>query len=373
MSNSATTSPARQRTDLASRLAGVRAVIDDEGWNAALILDLTDIRYLTGMATTNAAMLITRTEAFILTDFRYVNEANALGDAYRVEAISQALFPALGREIGSWAGAGTIGYEPSALTHRAFLQLTADLDEQVMLRASDGIVSKLRMVKDDSEIDAIRRAAVLLDDAYAMLVEHGIRGRTETEVVWMIERFMREQGAEGMSFDAIVATGVGGAEPHHTANDAVIDDGHLVTIDIGAIVDGYCSDCTRTFAVGDISDELRLMYDTTLEAQLAGLEAVRPGATGAQCDEAGRAVIEHAGMGEYFGHGLGHGVGLNVHEGPTLSKAGGSVTLEPGMVVTVEPGIYRDGIGGVRIEDLVVVGEPNEILTNFTKELTNIG
>jgi Xaa-Pro aminopeptidase len=237
---------------------------------------------------------------------------------------------------------------------------------------SGGQVESLRAVKDDGEIEIMRRAGALSDEIFAALSRERFSGRTERELVWWIERSFREAGAEGVSFATVVAAGETGTSPHAEPGDRVVAEGVLVTVDAGCIVDGYCSDCTRTFAVREIPERLQEIYALCLEAQLAGLAAVGPGVHGRDADAAARAVIDAQGLGDAFGHGLGHGVGLQIHEAPTLRPESTDV-LEPGNVVSVEPGIYLPGEGGVRIEDLVLVTESGrERLTQFTKELITV-
>jgi Xaa-Pro aminopeptidase len=223
-------------------------------------------------------------------------------------------------------------------------------------------------VKDESELGAIREAARIVTLAYDALAEHGLVGHAERDLVWLIERTMREAGAEAASFDAIVGGGPNGAVPHHHPADRVVGPNELVVVDAGARVAGYCSDCTRTFATGDLPDELARVYETTQRAQAEALGAVRAGVNGREVHELAARIIEEAGF-EHLQHGLGHGVGMEVHELPVL-REGVDMTLEAGSVVTVEPGIYLAGRGGVRIEDLVIVHDDGpEILTPFTKDL----
>ncbi len=353
--------------DTRRRLDRVREQIASNGWAGLLVLDAADVRWLTGLKSSNAAVIVTPERIIVATDFRYVAEAEGLG--LEVSRIEQSMWQDLGRLAGEVASGGSLAYPPAALSHRAFLQFTDALPEKVSLRAADGVVSRLRVIKDGVEVERIRAAAELLEGAYALVAGLGLHGRTEGEVAWAIERHLREAGASALSFDSIVASGIRGAFPHHTPTTDVIPDDTLVTVDIGCVVDGYCSDCTRTFAVGNPGPELREAYDVTLRAQVASLDAVRPGANGRDIDAIARDLITEAGHGDHFGHGLGHGVGMEIHEAPRLARTSEDV-LEVGMIVTVEPGIYLPGIGGVRIEDLVVVTEGgHEVLTGYTKDL----
>jgi Xaa-Pro aminopeptidase len=218
----------------------------------------------------------------------------------------------------------------------------------------------------------MRRASALSDEIFEALAKERFSGRTERELAWWVERSFREGGAEGLSFPTVVAAGETGTSPHAVPGDAPIEPGVLVTIDAGCVVDDYCSDCTRTFAVGAVPDRLAWLHALCLEAQLAGLAAVGPGVSGQDADAAARSVIEAASLGWGFGHGLGHGVGLQIHEAPVLRPESTDV-LEPGNVVSVEPGIYLPGEGGVRIEDLVLVTDDGaERLTGITKELVTV-
>lgn len=368
-----TTTTARSASSLdrfRDRADRLREELETNRWDALVVLAATDVRWLTGLSSSNAAVIVTPDRLVVATDFRYVDEAASLG--LEVAKIEQSMWQDLARVAGDVLGAsgGSLAYPPAELTHRAFLQFTDALPDAISLRAVDHAVGRLRIRKDAEEIAAITRAAALLQGSYELVTSLGLAGRTEGEVAWAIERDLRERGASGLSFESIVAGGANGAFPHHSPRTDVIPADTLVTIDIGCIVDGYCSDCTRTFAVGNPSDELRRIYDVTLEAQLASLAAVKPGGHGKEIDAVARDIIEAAGYGNRFGHGLGHGVGIDIHEAPRLARTSEDV-LDVGMVVTVEPGIYLPGVGGVRIEDLVVVTEAgHDVLTGFTKELT---
>jgi Xaa-Pro aminopeptidase len=243
----------------------------------------------------------------------------------------------------------------------------------VELVSTTGLVEGLRAVKEPGELEALRRAGAISDRVYTELGEQQFVGRTEAELAWWLEQAWHEAGADGPSFDAIVAFGENGARPHAKLRDVPIPEGTLVVVDAGCSVDGYASDCTRTFFTGQPDGRLREIYDLCLQAQLDGLAAIHPGAIGRDVDAASRVAIEAAGMGDRYGHGLGHGVGLDVHEEPNLRPESSSV-LEVGNVVTVEPGIYLSGDVGVRIEDMVVVTEDGcERLTAVTKEPVVVG
>ena len=329
-----------------------------------LVTNPASIRYLIGFRSSNASLLVDEERVRLFTDFRYAEAARG------VEGVE---FVQTRRDTTAHLAElleGRIGFESAHLTYRSWEILSGSGAELVPRL---GLVEELRAVKDAEELDAIRAAASVTDRAYARLAEEPFVGRTERELAWRMDELMHELGADEPAFDTIVACGPNGARPHATPGETRIEGGQTIVIDAGAALAGYCSDCTRTFATGELPDELRRAYDVCLEAQLAGLDAVRAGTAGHDADGRARDVIDAAGFGDAFGHGLGHGVGIDVHEAPRLAQTS-SDTLAAGNVVTIEPGIYLSGLGGVRIEDLVVVtdGEP-EVLTSFTKKLVNVG
>ena len=324
-----------------------------------------NVRYLTGLQSSNAAVLVEPDgSATLYTDFRYAARAREV-DGVTIVETARSLVPAVGELLAG----RRIAFEEAHLPFAAYRAL---VDAGVDAVPTSGLVESLRAVKDDGEIDAMRRAAALSDEIFGALANERFTGRAERELAWWVERSFREAGADGVSFETVVAPGPTASSPHAVPGDRLVEEGVLVTIDAGCIVDGYCSDCTRTLAVGEVSDRLSKLHALCLEAQLAGLAALGPGVHGRDVDAASRVPIEAAGLGWAYGHGLGHGVGLQIHEGPVLRPESTDV-LEPGNVVSVEPGIYLPGEAGVRIEDLVLVtADGCERLTQFPKELITV-
>jgi Xaa-Pro aminopeptidase len=279
----------------------------------------------------------------------------------------RALIRDVGGRLGELAEA-PVAFQADHVTVAARDELGAGGTELVPVRE---VIVRLRAVKEAEELDAIRRAARIADDAYARLVREAFAGRTEADLAWTMERFLHEEGADAVAFPVIVASGPNAALPHHHPGERRIEAGETVIVDAGARLDGYCSDCTRTVATGELPEELRRAYAVCRSAQEKALAAVRAGFEARALDAVARREIEEDGLAE-VAHGLGHGVGLEVHELPVLRpEADGE--LVAGNVVTVEPGVYLPGRGGVRIEDLVVVGEDGaEVLTPFTKDLLTL-
>lgn len=347
-------------------------LVRERDLDAMLVGDLVNVRYLTGYSGSNGLAVVGPEIRRFITDFRYLEQAAAEVDPSfdRVQAPVD-LLEGLPEVLPH--GALKLGFEEAHMTVAQYALVRERLDDRVELAPTEGLVESLREVKDAAEIAAIRAAAVLADAAFERLLEEGLVGRTERQVAIALEHDMVLRGAHRPSFDTIVAAGPHGARPHAAPRDVEIRKGDVVVIDWGAELDGYSSDCTRTLAAGEAEPEVREIYELVLQAQLAGLEAVRAGRPAAEVDAAAREVIEAAGHGEDFGHGLGHGVGLEVHEAPYLRRRSKG-QLQPGNLVTVEPGVYLQGQFGVRIEDLVVVTEDEaEILTSIPKQLTVTG
>ena len=344
---------------MTSRIDNLRVTLEEP----LLVTHGQNVRYLTGFSSSNAALLVEPERVRLFTDFRYVDAARAVEGVELVET-KRSLVGALAELLE-----GRIGFEADAVSYASWETLRGGGLDLVPRR---GLVEALRAVKDDGELDTIRRAGEITSRAYERFAEERFVGRTERELAWRLDALFHEFGAHAPAFETIVASGPNSARPHARPTDRELQAGETVVIDAGAQVEGYCADCTRTFATGPLPDELRDAYVATSDGQLAGLEAVRPGVTGIDADAAARDQIEAAGYGGKFGHGLGHGVGLDVHEAPRLSRES-SDTLVAGNVVTIEPGIYLEGLGGIRIEDLVIVtdGGP-EILTTSTKDLIEV-
>ncbi len=315
-----------------------------------LVTDLVNVQYLTGFGGTNGACVCGGETRVFLTDFRYTERAEAEVEGWEVVTVKDDWLGGIAERL-----AGKTGFEDHHMSVRAKAKLEEKLPEGISLEGAGGTVEKLRRVKDEAELAAITAAAELADEAWRWSLERGLAGRTELDVARAVEAWMREQGAEP-SFPTIVAAGPNGALPHAEPGEREIGRGELVVFDMGAKLDGYCSDGTRTFATGEPGDRAREVYEVVREAQEAALAAVTAGARAEDVDTVAREPIAAAGHGERFGHGLGHGVGLEVHEEPRVSQRSEDV-LAAGEVVTIEPGIYLPGELGVRIEDLVVVGE----------------
>ena len=345
----------------ADRLAQVLA---ERELDSLLVSDLTNVRWLTGFTGTNGAAVVTADRRLFLTDFRYTEQAEEQVTGFERLPAGRDLVGDLAAHL-----TGRAGFDDVHVSVRTHGTLADKVGEGVELVPAGGAVESLREVKDRDELGRIAASQELASAALERILERGLVGRSEREVALDLEQEMRLAGAAGPSFPSIIAAGSHGALPHAVPRDQAIPAGVLVVIDWGAILDGYCSDCTRTVATGVLSDDAAEAYDLVRRAQQTGLEAVRAGVRGADVDAAAREVIEAAGLGERFGHSLGHGVGLEVHEGPTLSKRSES-ELAPGNVVSVEPGVYLPGRFGIRIEDLVAVtADGADVFTRLSKEL----
>jgi Xaa-Pro aminopeptidase len=356
---------------MSSHLDDLTAAIAERELDALLVTNIVNVRWLTGFSGSNGLAIVGTPPPRFVTDFRYLTQAAEQLDDLWAREISTEL---VRRAVEGLPAERPLrlGFDDAHLTVKQHAQLAGLVPEGAELVAAGGMLEALRAVKDGAEIDAIRAAARLADDALEEVLLAGLVGRTELEVALDLDVAMRRRGAQAVSFPPIVASGEHGALPHAEPRNVQIPANTLVVVDWGAQLNGYASDCTRTFATGELDPRDRAVYDLVLLAQEQALAAVRPGPTGREVDAVARSIITDAGHGEHFGHGLGHGVGLEVHEGPRLSKQGED-ELRAGNVVTVEPGVYVPGAIGVRIEDLVVVTEDgNEVLSGLSKQLRTI-
>ncbi|AIQ64777.1 Xaa-Pro dipeptidase [Paenibacillus stellifer] len=351
-----------------NRVSKLRNVVQDHGLDAILITSGINRRYLSGFTGSSGYVLITEEEAYLLTDFRYMTQASEQSKGLKVVQHAPSFVDTV-RELLPKGGNCRLGFEQDDVTYGSYASYAEALKPATLVPVSQA-VEKLRMFKDEEELAVLRRAADLADDTFRHILKVIKPGMTERDVDLEMEFYMRSHGATASSFDTIVASGERSAMPHGVASEKVIQKGDIVTFDFGALLDGYCSDITRTIAVGDPGAKLKEIYEIVLESQLYALEHIKPGMTGREADALARDIIASKGYGDAFGHSLGHGLGMEVHEWPRLSMRSDDV-LEPGMVVTVEPGIYVPGLGGVRIEDDVVVTATGvEKLTHSSKDFT---
>ncbi|MGG3883765.1 M24 family metallopeptidase [Brevibacillus panacihumi] len=323
--------------------------------------------YLSGFTGSTAWVIVTAKDAFLVTDFRYVEQAQEQAQGFTVIDNERKAIDAIARVLKE-NGVKRLAFEGSSVSFQTYSDWNKAF-EPVELVATSGLIEKIRMYKDESEMVIIREAVRIAEAAFEHIQGYIRPGVRESDVALELEYIMRKQGATGSAFDMIVASGPRGALPHGRASEKVIQAGEMVTLDFGAAYQGYNSDITRTLAVGEPDPKMKEIYEIVLQAQLAGLAALRPGVSGKEADAATRDIIAAAGYGAAYGHSAGHGLGLEVHELPTLSTVSAFV-LEPGMLVTMEPGIYISGLGGVRIEDDVWITENgHENLNKSTKEL----
>jgi Xaa-Pro aminopeptidase len=360
---------------MSSRLEALRAKLDELELDAMIVSHNADQRYLCGFsghADYDSVMLISRQDARIVTDFRYWEVAEkqvpSMNLVKRIRGeydLSDAI-----RDFAKENNLRVIGFEAQHVNVYQFKQWQkAARKAGAKLKPTEEVIKALRAAKDNGEIEKIRAAVKLTDDAFAHLLQNIRVGMTEKQAAWIIESYMREHGAERMAFDPIVASGPNAASPHAEPSDRQLQPGEPITIDIGAQIDGYNSDMTRTITLGHATEKFNEIYSTVLKAHLAVEKKARAGMNGKQVDRIARRIIDKAGYEKEFGHGLGHGVGRVVHEFPRAGKRFKKDVIKPNMLLTVEPGIYIPGWGGVRIEDLVVFREHGvEVLTQSTKE-----
>ncbi|AUG57676.1 M24 family metallopeptidase [Acetivibrio saccincola] len=349
------------------RLEKLRQKLKEKDLDGILIVKRENYMYISGFTGTYAYLVISQEDAVLLTDFRYSKQAKEEAEIFEVIEYEGRLLNALNDVIVS-KGIKRLGFEENVVTYKTYTEMKKLLKVEKLVPV-DGMVEDIRAVKDDEEIEIIKKAVEIADHAFSHILNYIKPGVSEYEIALELEHYMKKKGAKGTSFETIVASGYRSFFPHGTASSKKIENNEAVTLDFGAVYKNYCSDMTRTVFVGKPDDKLFKIYDIVLKAQKSAIEAAKKGFTGKEIDSVARNIIEENGYGKNFGHGLGHGVGLEVHEKPTLSKRG-DVKMENGMVVTIEPGIYLENLGGVRIEDIVVINDDFPVvLTKSPKEI----
>ncbi|MTI79985.1 MAG: aminopeptidase P family protein [Firmicutes bacterium] len=347
------------------RLRGMQQSLKRFNIDAMLVNKPENRRYLSGFTGTAGSLMIDNNKAYLFTDFRYVEQAKEQSPDFTLVQIGNDYYQKV-LHLLQQRGLKKIGFETDFVTHESFAKLQQELSG-IQLFPVKNITEELRLVKDMEEQQLLQKAVDIVDQAWSEILSIAKPGMTEEKLALELEFIMRRKGAEGRAFDFIVASGERGALPHGVASQKEMKPGELVTIDCGAVYNGYHSDMTRNFMLGKPNQKQQDIYNIVLEAQMAGVEAVRPGVPAATVDLAARNVIERHGYAQNFGHGTGHGVGLAIHEGPRVSF-NEQLVLQPGMVLTIEPGIYLPGWGGVRIEDIVLVTESGgRVLTKTPK------
>lgn len=350
-----------------SRLQRLREAMAQQEVDALITEHPQNRFYISGFTGSTGWAIVTMEDAVFVTDFRYIDQAAAEAPLFTVVNNERKALEAIGQQLKK-LGVKRLAVEKNHISLGTF-EAWKEAFASTELVATSGLIENLRLYKDAAELAIVKQAVKIADDAFTHILNYIRPGVREIDVALELEFFMRKQGATANAFDTIVASGVRGALPHGRASEKVIQAGEMVTLDYGALYQGYNSDITRTVSVGEPKEQMREIYDIVLRAQLNGVSKLKPGMTGKEADALTRDIIASAGHGEHYGHSTGHGLGLEVHELPNLSAASDMV-LKPGMLVTVEPGIYISDLGGVRIEDDVFITEEGcEILTQSTKEL----
>lgn len=349
-----------------TKLTKLRNVLKEKDLDAILITNPYNRHYLSNFTGTSGNLLITLNDAILITDFRYIEQANDQAKEFDIVEHTGPILNEINNQLNE-NGIKRLAFEENQVTYKEHTEYSKLF--KVELIPTSEIIENIRIIKTDEEITIMQEAARIADNAFTKILDFIKPGVKEIEVANELEKLMRAEGATSSSFDIIVASGYRGALPHGVASEKEIQSGELVTMDFGALYQGYCSDITRTIAVGEISEELKDIYNTVLQAQILGVEGIKQGITGKEADALTRDYITEKGYGKYFGHSTGHGLGLEVHENPRLASNSETV-LQTNMAVTVEPGIYIPDVGGCRIEDdIIVTDDGNKCLTHSNKEL----
>lgn len=349
-----------------TKLTKLRNVLKEKDLDAILITNPYNRHYLSNFTGTSGNLLITLNDAILITDFRYIEQANDQAKEFDIVEHTGPILNEINNQLNE-NEIKRLAFEENQVTYKEHTEYSKLF--KVELIPTSEIIENIRIIKTDEEITIMQEAARIADNAFTKILDFIKPGVKEIEVANELEKLMRAEGATSSSFDIIVASGYRGALPHGVASEKEIQSGELVTMDFGALYQGYCSDITRTIAVGEISEELKDIYNTVLQAQILGVEGIKQGITGKEADALTRDYITEKGYGKYFGHSTGHGLGLEVHENPRLASNSETV-LQANMAVTVEPGIYIPDVGGCRIEDdIIVTDDGNKCLTHSNKEL----
>ena len=347
------------------KLTKVREILKQQNLDAIVILSDYNRRYLSGFTGTSGALVITSTQNQLITDFRYIEQATNQATNFEIVNRSAGLIDEI-KSIITKLNLQRVGFEGHLISYDTYQSLN---ETSATFISIGEVIEEIRQIKSPDEIEKIKHAAKIVDDTYNYILEVAKAGMTEKELKALLESKMLHLGAEGPSFDTIVASGYRGALPHGVASDKVIEQGDMITLDFGAYYEGYCSDITRTFAIGEPDPKMKEIYNIVLESQIKAINEIKPGMTVQEADALSRDYIDAHGYGKEFGHSLGHGIGLDIHEGPLLSK-NAEGTIQVNNCVTIEPGIYVDGLGGVRIEDDILITENGrEVFTKCTKDL----
>lgn len=351
------------------RLEKLQSLLEMEGIDAYFISKPSNVTYITGFTGEDSTAIVTKDKAFFITDSRYTEQAKAEVIDFAVVDNNRDMFKAISDCI-SKINVKIVGFESDYLTYGTYNTLVES--NNVQFKPVRNLIESLRAIKDDKEIDNIKYAQKITEKAFDHVLKNIKVGMKERDVAAEMEFIMRKEGAEGTSFDTIVASGYRSALPHGEASNKVIENGDFVTFDFGCKYNGYCSDMTRTIVMGKATEKQKEIYGIVLKAQKNAIENLKANMKDFEGDNLARSVIEKEGYGKYFGHSLGHGVGLEIHEAPFMAKDKTDI-LRINMIVTVEPGIYIPDFGGVRIEDMVVIKENSVIdLTSSPKELIEI-
>lgn len=355
-----------------NRIEKLRGLMNEKGIDAVLLVGDYNRNYLSGFTGNESFSVITQNKAFFITDSRFTEQAKDQVKDYEVVQYNKnTSFQEFLGNLVKENGIKKLGFEEDIISVGTYNLYKSKI--QCEMLPMEGMVEKIRILKDESELKLIRKAAEIADKAFEHMVKFIKAGMTEREIGLELEFYMKKLGATDLSFPSIVASGVRSSLPHGEATDKVVNKGEFLTLDYGCVYEGYCSDMTRTVVIGEPSEKMKEVYNTVLEAQEKALKAYKPGACAIDVDETARGYIREKGYGDYFGHGLGHGVGREIHEAPSVGYRS-TEELKPGMVVTDEPGIYIPGFGGVRVEDLLVITESgSEVLSKSPKQLICIG